>query len=1310
MSTDTYFPVKFLTIGNEVGEGTTTGLYMRWFVQPYLGIVGISPLHPEQIPDHHHGFRLFYHIESGAEQPKLNPLPLDPVLPKDPEVRISDVWERPSWKATCHPAGERTHLRLDLVTHYQYDICYLRFNYTVYQGQTLKLQYAVHSSSTGATTHHEVPLHYADLVEDLDEEDSEDLTYAIHVDNPDESITEVTFITDGSLMVGDFYYADRGHLPFYIWSPEGDADHWMEIPAEKYAIEVSPEALITTVTEGEMLGALKAFYESYYNLQPHQSDNNQITFRYPLTPQFQLTPPLTRDYFADQYEAFLKGKYESEDVDFYIPPQDAAALATNDPAIAYLFGLFRVLRWDGETQEERIYKLQGTWPDGKRFCIYSHFSPALELVRPKISNLAAAPTTEDRVIYDYATFRNHHPLRTCDLSWEVPPAPSPPQGPDIWLDPAAYLVLRQKSGEQVLTCLSPFYIPREEDCDNHRTHYLDWYDQYRETDINKVLDGKYRYHLAGCGIFGQMSDWQDTDRQTDPLPLHMGAVQKPRITLVDPQDEPIEIPLVVAKTQTGYQLKEFSSEQVRFEISFFWPLESRYLWEKNRATGKASLDYFKLFYMTDTLLFSPVVFRIQSNTAAGIQVELAQVSLSGSNSHLFNLLIKLGAVDSNGQLIPAGVDLVLLGGSLYFGRQFDITQVTVTPASATVDLTLLPADGTKKDSIEQSGYVLPESITELTSEPINGRLYWNQEATYTGGYVGWKTLSFAGEKIQPTPLLDFNEALVSENKAPNTASGPPPDLQPDVGLEAFEPPQAEGDYGFVIRLPASHPLCNYERFQFVPLDPASGRAPGEHLRADLSTEEQTAIPTSAAVLFTQERIFAFYASRIGGDPQEPGKVLFRGDPLSFVSRSGNVEKEYIIFPDTGHTNWRVIVPNVITKQVPLAEFLAGKTFNQDHYLTTSLSVGVEAVASGQDTEVKDSLQSAVAIKKLSFQEFLQPPVLKIPDKPQPAFGIPASPPGYDGNSLISVKKIFTGYDLENQLTTGRLYLLYRLPAGRIRPEGFPVKYAKVPSTADTYQRNMLDLKQKLDGLKSQAGGVANYLDAEQIQKCFQDYAEKVEQQPLDKQSFLRLPVTLPGESQTVYLFAIKAYDQNSSKESTAFTCLSKPVYVEDPTKPETPYIKSMDITRQGNNMSFKFAVSRKLNAVDGYGYASAANLANHPDLLGSYFPYFIARYRVYACNRPKIAASPDESDFVPALSGATPVGGSGKRFCVKLLHQALAVSEVDTTTVKVTGSVTFSSSVDLENMPAQLCICLRAGNYLGEWSPLKFLPVTYREG
>lgn len=1312
MSSDTYFPVKFLTAGNKVEEGTTPGLYLRWFVQPYLGVPGISPLDTAHIAEGEPlGFRLFYHAESGLDQPPLTPIPLDPILPKEPEVDISDVHDRPTWKGTHHPGGANHIVQLDLSAQYLFDICYLRFSYAQFKAHTLQLQYAIHSANSGQTTQHDIPLHYELLAERLEEGAVEYLTYAIQVENDDESITSLTLISDGSLLFGDFFYAGQADLPYYVWSPPGGADAWVEIPPQMYGLE-PPKEPITAVGDGDMIEILNAFYETYYGVGAQQADSNHILFHHPATPGFQLDLPLVREYYAGQYADFLRGKYEEEaGTEFYISPQDAAALAANDPAIAYLFGLFRWLNWGDVSEDARLYKVQGEWPDGRRFCIYSACNTARELVRPRISTLKAQELPGDYVLYDYATFRNHSPLNTCDLSWQVKKGIANAPLANILFDPAAYLVLRGKTGSPLATYLSPFYLPRDEDVDAQGVHYVDWRDRYPQTDINKVLDGRYQYHISGFDIFGQMSDWIDDNEAVDPLPLHMGEVHKPLITLLNPQtpleNDPgaIEIPLEATKTSSGYRLKAFNSDQIRFSYSFIWPLQSRYIWNENRASQQLSLDYFRLLYMVDTPQFALTPLRIVDNTASGIRVTLAGVSSTGANADLYALLDKLGAVDTAGTLVPSMVDLALLGGILFIGRNFKVTKVTVTTATATVELMLLPADGTKKDSIEQSGYVLPQSISEQMKDVINGRLYWNKEARSGGGYLGWKTLSDANEQITPTPPVDINVALVDEIAAPNSATGTPVDLQPAASLIAYETPAAEGNYGFTIRLAANDPLCDHERFQFIALDPTSGLEPGEHLRAALPAVEQTAVPLDATQLFTPERIFAFYASRIGDDAQNPGQVLYRGEPLAFTSQAGNTEKEYILFPDITHTNWRVIVPETSIRHLPLAEFLSGRTFNDDHYLTTALAVAVEAVSSGLDAEVQDSMQSAVAEKKLSIEEYLPPPVLTLPDPPQPAFGTPASPPGYDGQSLISVKTIFAGSDLKNKLTTQQQYVPYRLPAGRVLPGGFTVEYAEIPTGGKIYMRNMVALKTRLDALKTQAGA-ADYLSIPALQKLFADYSEKVDD-ALDKEDLLKLPVSLPGEAQTVFFYALKAYDKQSGKESNAFTCLSKPVYVEDVTPPEKPVIESSKITVNNGKLDFEFTISRKLDPVSGYGHVTQAELSASTALLGPYFPHLVRDYRLYAGNRSDVIMNADDADFLTTPSANTIIGGSGRAFSIKLMPAALTLTTLDSTTAKVSGSVTFSDIQGLENMPAELHVCLRAYNYLGSPSDLVFTPMTY---
>lgn len=1319
MSSITNFPIKFLIVGKKEQIGTFPGLYLRWFIKPYLGIPGISPLHSTEIGTTENevsGFRVFYNKEFG-DIPTRKPLPLDPVLPKpkDRDFEVSNVRGRPAWKACYNRSEQPMQVRLDFLSQYQHKVQYLRFNYSLFAEQELMLNYVVFSSNTQIDTKHQVPLHYKSLMGDLELGEYEDLTYAIHVDQPDESIVEVSFTTNGSLVIGDFYWADTS---FYMWSPPRGADQWVEIPPDKYLFHELSDPLIQPAGSNELVEALAEFYQLYFGIRPSGNDGNKVTFEYPQLPQFQLSLPLTRDYLADQYEQLCEGKIESADNQFYMRPQDAAALASNDPAIAYLFGLFRVLNWDQDTIQERVYKVQGTWPDDKRFCIYSHYKPTRELMLPKIGSVNAAQKTINRVLRDYATFRVHHPINAGELSWDMIKTPSPPAGFKIWMDPTAYLILRARMPEAKTTCLSPFYIPRDEDISNDRVHYLDWYEFYKGTDINKVLDGIYRYHLSVFDIFGQMADFETADSQVEPIPQHIGEIQKPEITLTDPTSKPIDIPLEVEKTGASYRLKAYDIENLKFNFSFFWPLESRYVWTFNRKTEQPSLYYFNLLYMAETPLFALVCFKKNNNTASGIKVNVQEVRETGpsqqwKNGDLYALLKLLGATDSSGQLIPSIVTAALMGGKLSFGREFEITAVTVSSMTATITLQLMPTQVSKKEEIEQQGYVLPLSTEERNSKEINGRLYWNTEATHAGARLGWKTLSYAGEEITPSPFVDFSGNLISENKTPKTQAETPLDLEPKTGLAGYPSPQDEGDYAFLIKVQQGHPLFNHDRFRIVPLDKKSNLEPGEYKRSDLPQNGPVDVPISASTLFSEDRIFSFYAVRLPSDTHQPNQVTFRGDPLSFVSTAGNGEKEYLLYPDTQHTEWRIILPNTISKQVSLDSFLQGKRFKEDNYLITNLSIAVEIVVTGLDKEVKGSLQSAIAIKKLSFQEFLPPPVFSIPDQPQSSFGISASSPGYDGNSLIILKKIFSGYDLENILDAKKRYLLYRLPASRIVPESIPVSYAKNPASGNNYRRDIQVLKTKLEDLKKADSQAQDYLSAAAVQKQFLDYAEKVEEQALDKEAFLRLPVTLPGESRTVFLFAIKAYDIKVKKESEKFTCLSLPVYVEDTTKPAPPLIQSIEILRESNMLKIKAKVARKLDATDGYGFVSDSYLQSHQELRTAIFPHLVANYRIYLSNEREVVTNPDDSDFTPvfdlnSLFGSSSSGTALKRFSLKLLSKTLTLNE-DGDTVQITANPSFSNAYDLINIPSELFVCVRAENYLGEKSPLSFFPFPFRE-
>jgi hypothetical protein len=1329
MSSLNYFPISLLTAGKTGNRSIVPGVYLRWFVKPYLGIPGISPMHPSGLPEgdiKNMGFRLFYNEEQ-MSIPDLNPLDLDKVLPKDPDFWIFQAWNQPGWKAFARGDRGVIKLGLNLLNVYQHNITYLRFSYQLFQNQAITLQYRVHDTQTGTDSFHDVPLHYNSLMQTIKEGQHEKVSYAIHVDTPDESITEVTFISDSSMAIGDFFYADRGDRLFYTWSAPGGGGLWQEIRSEQYLLGTLNEQPILPAASDLLVPAMTEFYDRYYGINPVYAAADTIRFVYPDLSQYQIAQPPVREYIAEQYESFCRGNIERER--FYMSAQEAATLASNDPAIANLLGLFRILDWAAEWRRKRIYKVQGIWPDGKRFCIYSCFDPEINLESPVIGHTKATQERANRVLRDYATFRVHHPLNTAALQWEVIRAPSPPVNARIWLDPAAYIILRSKDKDPQVDCLQPFFIPSEDDyASDNNVCFHDWYDTYPKTDIHKVLDGEYHYHFAGLDIFGQLSDFHSVDARINPVKLEPGEIQRPEITFTDPDHKPIDIPFEIENT-TDYRLKEYDEDQLRFRFSFFWPMASRYIWTKNRATELPSLDYFKLLYLVGTPLSTPVAFMIESNTINGLQVKLEQVRASGSglnwkNSPLHELLKRLGAVTAGGSFagLESAVVAALKGGTVFIGREFEIIDVNVAAAADTITLQLMPMRLTGQEQEAQQGFYTPGDAQERYSGAQKGPLYWNLNASYNGVRLGWQTLSFAGEEIKPTTQIRANGTLAGDSTTPGAQSPPPADLDPGIGLSTYIAPQDDKDYSFTIKLAADNPLAGYDRLMLIPLDPDTGLSPGEYRRPADNLNSDVHIPESAAILFDTDRIFCFYLVRRTPESEQGSRVIYSGKPIPFTSTADNGGKEYLLFPDRQHARWLFIPPNVLNKSIALNDFFNHSSFNSNNYLTTTLSVGVEAVVTDLDSEVKNCFQTSVAQKKVSLVRYLPPPELTIPEEPQPSFGIAGNPPDYDGNSLFAMKKIFTGYDLDALLDNSNQYLLYRLPASRLMDSllsdgnvshadgGMPIKYAKDPAYGGNYRRNMQDLQTALDTAKS---GYQNYFDSPVVMDVFKEYSERVLEQPLDVQQFLQRPVVLPGDSRTVYIFALKAYDAVAKKES-GFAALSAPIYVEDTTKPNAPLFRLVDIGRQSNTIRIGISTTRKINAIDGYGYVSGAYLENNPSLRTANLPYFVAQYSLYLTTDLEAAADPDDSDFAIVSDLNAPFGEPAasnaplNRFSVKLSPQSLTLSE-NGDTVQIEADVQFSSAYDLSIMPTRIYYCLRAINYLGQTSELKFMPGSIRE-
>jgi|GEM_PF-4340214 len=1343
MSDETFFPLNFIAVAKQNDDITATGLYLRWLVKPYLGLPAIYPLHysgkfKREIANC--GFRIYYNTEHDTI-PTLNELQIDQIVPDNQLEYITPLATYNGWKAILKKTKE-ARIDINLYKKFKHNICYLRFNYSLCRRQSLRLVYKIHSASSQTDTVKEVQLHFDSLISTLKKEEYEKLTYAIHVDNDDESITEVIVRSNKPIVLGKIHFALTSELPFYIWSTSGGSGLWIEVPLNMHSIRAIDKELIQPAKYSELVDAMKGFYGEYYNVNPHQASGNQkINFIHPVPAGFQLESPIIREYLADQYRKLCDGDYNSGSgtgSKFYISPQEAAALASNDPAIAYLLGLFRVLK-RSNFQRKCIFKIQGTWPEERRYCIYSDYDPSLGLIPPKMNKVSAVPSESTRVLKDYATFRNHHPINIADISWKEMKAGK--SGNDVWFGPVAYLMLRTPDGRSKTTCKLPFYIPQdwELNIDTKEFHYQDWYDYYPGTDINKVLNGTYSYNVACHDIFGQLSKFQSAQTKIDPLKLEPGSIQKPEISfskLPDPENtdilKSVDIPFELEEKESGFVLKEYNRNYLEFDYSFFWPPESSYLWNKNRATGKPSLDYFRILYLTDIPLFSNVKFTIEYNTGDGIKIELQDVIKSigyniSANAALYSLLEKLDAVDSSGMILEQKVKAALTGGSLIFMQEWKVVNVSVNVSHSVIVLQILPASDSEREKVKEEGIYYPNRYVRITTVH-HGQLYWNLSATFGGSRIGWKSLSAVDEKILPASPLKFSGKLVSEVIKPSGSPRTPSDLTNTTGIVSFKLPEQpeipSKDYGFFIRLSESSNLAQYEKLIIIPRNWGVNQTPGEFQKSSLPADNAVDYPKSVTTLFSQDLIMSFYVTRIADDPSYPGEVIYRGDLIPFTSSDAADPGEYLLFPDSNYQEWLIVVPTVVKEMgVLLDDLIKYKSFNEDNYLTTSISLALEAVVSDQDREVKDTLQSSVATKKLSFTRFLPAPIIQLAGMPQPLFGVSANPPDYNGISLIRIKGIYGSYDLANKLSDQYQYVLYQLPSDRVLSGGMPIKYAKDTASGGMYRRNMVDLKTELSSYDAN-----DPLNNDSLQKLFSDFAQQINKKPLSKDDFLDFAVELPGESRAVFLFAIKAYDTSAKKESEKFIALSPPTYVEDASLPAPPVIKYVDfkikkVLPAGSatyDTFFEVSIKadRRLGDEPFFGYASESELNNF--LIGADFYHIIKQYRLYFSTGKdeEIMVSPDDSDFLTISDAVMSLGDPSVftnfnvtdfsiQFNPALLQ--LTITSEDLESVTITGKVKFDAAVDASDIPTRIYFCLRAENFLGHLSPLSLSPGVLRE-
>ena len=403
-------------------------------------------------------------------------------------------------------------------------------------------------------------------------------------------------------------------------------------------------------------------------------------------------------------------------------------------------------------------------------------------------------------------------------------------------------------------------------------------------------------------------------------------------------------------------------------------------------------------------------------------------------------------------------------------------------------------------------------------------------------------------------------------------------------------------------------------------------------------------------------------------------------------------------------------------KVPLSE-LVGKGFNKDNYLTTSVVMGLEAVVTGKDPEVHTVLQGSTVSYKLSINRSMPSPTLSIQGAVPPDFGLAAGPPDYHGTSLIQLLSIFPDSDLGNKLTNSYQYTLYALPADRVVTGGLGIEYAVDGNSGNIYRRNMAELKSVLQSFHA-----SDPLSHDELQELFTNFAQPVHPKAMRKTEFLEQVVELPGESRTVSRYAIKAFDSSAQKESTKFTCLSKPVYVEDFSPPDVPRLHYVDIALHSeagsagktkhNTLHIDMALPRQLASAANYGYAAALELTDA--MLGVNFPNLVARYHLYLTTGfdHETLISPDDSDFMTIDSIDHRLGHpvsqpayTPEKLQVKLTWDALNCQLIappeEPERIQLQTRLRFHRKVNMLRQPSMLYMCLRAENYLDKsalWS------------
>ena len=1271
------------------------GIYLRWTVAPFLGVVGLPPypLDPGGA-----GFRLFSGIAAAPETTTLDPRTLFGTLRA---THVAELSSAPGWFAFQPALGGPIHLSADL----DRGVHAVGVTYRLTPGQTASLTYVVRAPG-GATDRRVVDLAF----ERLPHRDGRPvyLEYTVQVNKLDEEISAIELQSDRPLVLGTLTFGKGAD--FHRWSPAAGDEVWTPVSAAHLVTPSGADPLVRPVPEGQMLDAVKKFYAACFSCAPSASSPDAVSFERlrldALLPAAvanlagaAVGRELVETYVRSQYRQLFEAPDAAGGGSVALHPQDMVALAALNPAQAHLFGLLRLVRDTAgklraaAARNEGWFKVQGTWPDGRRMTAWAPYDRTRPLESPVAPSLDVQASKLHRALEDHATWRYHYPIRGTQLR--------------IRQDPPSctrFFALSVRDGHAA-ELLSAGAIPSPGKTPQRSTLTHAWERRPKDGTLG-VLAGSYTYYVAGIDAFGQVSPVCSAEAKVVPIPLAPGAVARLEVGLGSgPNGEPPVLPVEVPASD--------DSGHVPVDVSFFFPPEARYVWQRNRATGARSLAGFRPYYLCGVREPAPISCTVASLVGETLSLTLAGVAPGGANEALYRLLAALSVVAATGELSVVESAAALTGGTVFLGSATRIEAVAVDPAAAELTLELGPAAKDLRDKVAAQGWFLGGEQAR-TDAPFQATLRWNHEARVDGVRLGWSRLGDADIALRK-PVIRASE-LDIRLFVTATSPGPAPGL-----VRAVADSKRAAD--FEVTLSGDQRLTRHRRLYLVPLADAS-LAPGEVRRAEAGRDD---LPPAVDPVFEAQRARGFYLVRRG---VEHGRVRFGGRAEVIGKEPDGLggTREILALPDPRHRLWRFDRPaEAFGLLVPVAELRAGREFGPDGLMTCALTVAVEARRTGHDPEVRNAMQETVAQLRLSLHQERPAPTLDVLTH-EPEFGIEVPQPDRFGRTFVRLQALYPKEDLTTLLPDDLLYSLYRITGRAIVPDA-ATEYAK-EAGGEFYRR---DLGLLIQGLR---GTDAIYdPDREDVQRAL-SAAVAVWPEAVDKTTLLTTPVPLPGAPGAVFVHALKATDRVTGKESERFTALAWPVYVEDGRRPAVPHVTGIRLTARlpqpgpapsdpptPATLELVATVARSVLTSDDVspydvaseGYVSPADLTPSAYYRGPNLPCLTRRFRVYVTNDPDRATRPVEAAFEAADGGGALQLGSPPVPLNFYADVEPVDVPLDPATIRLTVSRPLhgpSASMDipelLDLIPTSLYVAVQAEGYLGRRSELVFSPVTLR--